>query len=192
MEALEGVRLVYGRDALLKCLRLKPETALDIGSGDGEQAGIMRQAGIDVTTISLSPPADHVIDFMEFDGGKYDLVWACHVLEHTANPGLFIEKCREHINPDGYLAVTVPPRKDDLVGGHLTLWTIGLLAYHLVLAGFDCKWGKSYGYNLSIIAAPTDIPIACLDGKGLAQLSERFPVPVHQDIDGRLPDWNHL
>ena len=53
----------------------------------------------------------------------------------------------------GVLAVTVPPYKPTIVGGHVSLWNAGLLLYRLVLAGIDCKDAhvKSYDYNISVI-----------------------------------------
>ena len=60
-----------------------------------------------------------------------------HVLEHQFDPQRFLRKIYECLNPDGVLALTVPPRKDEIVGGHVSLWNGGLLLYHLVLAHLD-------------------------------------------------------
>jgi len=54
---------------------------------------------------------------------------------------------------EGILAITVPPARKIISGGHLSNWSAGLLLYNLVLAGFDCKNASilKYGYNVSII-----------------------------------------
>src|SRR5690606_36120022 len=62
----------------------------------------------------------------------------------------------------GVLALTVPPLKSRIVGGHVSLWNAGLLLYNLVLAGFDCSRARilQYGYNISVILTktPAELP----------------------------------
>jgi hypothetical protein len=52
------------------------------------------------------------------------------------------------------VAITVPPLKHEIVGGHVSLWNAGMVLYRLVLAGIDCSDAAvlSYGYNISVIA----------------------------------------
>ena len=95
--------------------------------------------GKKVTTLDLLHDADVSGDFLSCDVTGFDLVWCSHVLEHQPNPNLFLKKCFDILNDDGWLCVTVPPRKDEIVGGHLTLWNAGLLLYNLIMAGFDCS-----------------------------------------------------
>ncbi len=140
-------------EALNKVLEMDFETVLDIGSGSGQHAYEFRKHGKEVTTIDLSEPADYVGDYMKVFVPYHDCIWASHVLEHQRDPGLFLEKCYRDLKDDGILAITVPPRKDAIVGGHVTLWNAGLLLYNLVLAGFDCSKAsvKTYGYNVSVV-----------------------------------------
>lgn len=172
----------------------------DVGSGTGEQAQVMRDRGKDVYTISLIPPADMVGDYMNlFAPEQFDGIWASHVLEHQPNPNDFLKKCFGDLRDGGVLAVTVPPMKTNIVGGHVTLWNAGLLLYHLVLAGFDCREARvspvySSGpgfppYNISVIVRkveaklPTDLH---MDSGDIEKLAEFFPLPVYQGFDGNL------
>tara|TARA_R100000687_G_scaffold83707_1_gene89664 strand:+ start:22247 stop:22846 length:600 start_codon:yes stop_codon:yes gene_type:complete len=181
---------LQGGECLDHVLAMNPGTVLDIGSGDGKHAAIMRTAGIRVTTISMIEPADYVGDFMEYDGPPVDCVWACHVLEHVPNVGAFLAKCREMVNEGGTLAVTVPPLKTALVGGHINLFTMGTLIYNLILAGFKVERIGSYGYNLSAICSvdPEPLPALEFDSADLDTLANRFPGGVFQGCDGSLED----
>lgn len=181
-------------EALEKLLTYKFNTVIDIGSGPGEHARILRENNKSVTTISLIPPADIVGDFMHTDLKPVDCIWASHVLEHQRNVGLFLERCFFLLKEDGILAVTVPPAKHNIVGGHLTIWNAGLLLYNLILAGFDCKHAsvKSYGYNISVIVRkkPCNPKGLIMDFGDIEALSEYFPFPVKNDFDGQIERHN--
>lgn len=187
--------LARGGEALSRLLELpNVRTVVDVGSGAGEHAALMREAGRSVTTISLAPGADHVGDFMTWPSEKcdFDAVWACHVLEHQPNPSAFLKECRMRLRPHGYLVVTVPPLKHQIVGGHVTLWNAGLLLYQLILAGFDCSNAKvgTYGYNISVIVQNEEahLPDLTCDEGDIERLAKFFPLPVKQDFDGELPN----
>lgn len=185
-----------GSEALERLLRLDGvTTVLDIGSGDGKHAAALREAGKVTTALSLKEPADIVGDFMTLPLPiGYDAIWASHVLEHQVDPGAFLRKCKTLLRHGGYLAVTVPPMKHAIVGGHVTLWNAGLLLYHLVLAGFDCRNAMvgTYGYNISVIVQNTDAALPALDHDegDIERIREFFPVPVAEAFDGRVPDTN--
>lgn len=175
----------------LKLLDLLPNesTILDIGSGDGEHAEMFRYEGMRVTSIDLSGKADIRGDYMKtLFPHAFDCIWASHVLEHQRNPGEFLDKVRWDLKDGGLLAVTVPPRKDEIVGGHVTLWNAGLLVYNLVLAGFDCSRASvlTEGYNVSVIARKrlADLPDLTRDHGDIERLSEFFPFPVKEGFDG--------
>ena len=140
------------------------DTVLDIGCGSGEHAAYFLEHGKRVTAIDLgrSPyfaqrhGRIHVAvgDFnsMQFSE-PFDCVWASHVLEHQPNVHDFLVRVQQALRPNGVLAITVPPLKHEIVGGHLSLWNAGLLLYHLVIAGFDCREARilQYGYNISVV-----------------------------------------
>lgn len=180
--------------ALNACLGLGARTALDIGSGDGWHAARLRSAGVSVTTISLQAGADIVGDYLKADCGRHDLVWASHVLEHQPNPGLFLRKCFSDLNDGGWLCVTVPPMKGEIVGGHVTLWNAGLLLYNLILAGFDCREArvKTYGYNITVLVQKREakLPVLAMDFGDIEALSEFFPLPVRNGFDGNIEELN--
>ena len=104
-----------------------------------------------------SGTALHIRDTLENIGGSPDhqgaftAMWCTHVLEHSRNPGVFLDACLALLKPGGHLFVAVPPLKHEIVGGHMSLWNMGLLWYHLILAGFDVhngRYASEMGYNL--------------------------------------------
>jgi SAM-dependent methyltransferase len=164
-------------------------TVLDIGSGGGQHAKMMRAAGKKVTTISLIPPADFIGDYLDFPESGFDAVWASHVLEHQQNVGLFLRKCFADLRDDGVFAVTVPPLKHSVVGGHLNLFNAGTLVYNLVVAGFDCSKAAvgTYGYNISVIVRKkaANLPKLNFDSGDINKLAEFFPIPLGDGFDGQ-------
>lgn len=193
---------MFGEQALKRLLGYKDaKNILDIGSGSGAHAELMLNAGRQVTTVSMIKPADHIGDYLCYKAHeKFDAIWACHVLEHMPNPNLFLAKCFRDLRDDGLLAITVPPMKPGLVGGHVTLWTPALVLYHLILAGFDCRDARvsplyanegpyQVPYNLSVIVrkkqAKLPDDLIC-DAGDIEKLKEFFPFDAYQDCDGRL------
>jgi len=173
------------RDA---CTGLEFSSVLDIGSGSGSHATHFRNLSKQVTTVDIAPPADIVCDYMDTEVGVHDLVWASHVLEHQPNPNLFLKKC---FNDCGrYFAVTVPPLKHEIVGGHLTLWNAGLLLYNMILAGWDCSDAEvmSYGYNISVVVAKkkAELPNLRMDHGDIELLAPFFPFDVEQGFNGNI------
>ena len=140
------------------------QTVLDIGSGAGEQAEALRRHGKQVTELDYgeSPSflgredggAVIIGDFLQtrFET-PFDCVIASHVLEHQVNVNAFLKAMHESVREGGIVAISVPPLKHQIVGGHVTLWNAGLVLYNLVLAGFDCRtpWIRQYGYNISVV-----------------------------------------
>lgn len=179
--------------ALEKILGMEFLTVLDLGSGEGLHAEILRKARKEVTTISLGK-ADIVGDFNTTELGTYDCIWASHVLEHQRNVGLFLEKCFNCLNDNGILAITVPPLKHGIVGGHLSLWNAGLLLYNLILAGFDCSAAavKEYGYNISVVVRKkqAEFPLLAMDYGDIEKLSHLFPFHAEHGFDGQLKEIN--
>lgn len=39
---------------------------------------------------------------------KFDVIYAGDLIEHLSNPGLFLQACRNHLNPGGFIVVNTP------------------------------------------------------------------------------------
>jgi SAM-dependent methyltransferase len=147
-------------------------TVLDIGSGGGDHAAIMAEAGKQVTAIDYGTSYYYrkgatnlqvtIGDFAKHGFERqFDCVWCSHVLEHQLNVQSFLIKVKDALRPDGILAITVPPLKHTIAGGHVSLWNGGLLLYRLVLAGFDCSEARilRYGNNVSALLRKREIDV---------------------------------
>ena len=173
------------------------QTVLDIGSGEGLHAERFRKAG--KTVIALDPSdhwggaADIKAPFLEHKFSEpFDAIWCSHVLEHQPNVQLFLRHIFNSLKPGGILALTVPPWKTNIVGGHLSIWNAGLLLYNLIIAGFNCRQARvgRYGYNISVIVRKSHaaLPPLSMDRGDIEALAPFFPCPVQQDFDGELYD----
>lgn len=186
-------------------------SVVDIGSGQGLHANIFLKHGKDVTLVDygISPyfkKAKNDFENLKFIRGdfntiefeeKFDLVWASHILEHQRNIGLFLDKIKNICKDDGgIISITVPPAKDNIVGGHLTIWNAGLLIYNLVLTGLDCSQIsiKQEDYNISIILIKKqfDLPKNLAYDRGdIQKLSKYFPKEFnYHGFDGKIMEYN--
>ena len=108
----------------------------------------------------------------EIPDNYYDCIWCSHTLEHQLNPGEFLSLLKKKLKEGGILALTVPPMKHYIVGGHSNHWTPGMLLYNLVAVGFDCSkaitWAPSpnkfngnaesiFPYDISVLVPKKDI-----------------------------------
>lgn len=182
------------------------QTVLDVGSGAGKHADVFEASGKHVTAIDFgvsvyfqqktSHRTDIIADYYQYSfDTPFDCVWASHVLEHQPNPNDFLRKTHRDLKEGGWLAITVPPLKHNIVGGHLTLWNAGLLLYQLVFAGFDCRDAavRSYGYNVSVIVKKStirDTPLLHYDSGDIDRLSQFFPSGLGEGFNGRIKQLN--
>ena len=148
------------------------ESVLDVGCGSGEHSERFLSAGKRVTAVDYGN--SHYfrqnrgrIDVqignfneMEFDT-QFDCVWCSHVLEHQLNVQDFLTKLSATVREGGVLAITVPPLKHRIAGGHVSLWNGGLLLYRMVLAGIDCREARllAYNYNISALVRKHSISV---------------------------------
>lgn len=168
------------------------ETVLDIGCGHGLHLQRFARAGKRTTGIDCQPRCAEAIaaDYLQhtFDQ-PFDCVWTSHVLEHQPNVQQFLRKVFGDLREGGILAITVPPLKQNIVGGHLSLWNTGLLLYNLILAGFDCREARcrQYGYNISVITPKISAALLTADirfANGDIERLARF-FPQHPAMDWR-------
>ncbi|MEM7412945.1 MAG: class I SAM-dependent methyltransferase [Myxococcota bacterium] len=152
-------------------------SVLDIGFGRGGASVYFASAGKQVTALSLTEigvdypreiadqdyPADLMdelgivrsgVDFHDFDAapGSFDAIWAAHILEHSLDPGRFLRRSHALLADDGWLLISVPPFKHQVVMGHVCVgWNLGLLMHALVVTGFDVRSGRfvRHGYNIA-------------------------------------------
>lgn len=147
-------------------------TVLDVGSGDGCHAACFMDAGKVVTTIDYGRSPSFLRKstgiqtiIADFNGyafpDPFDCVWCCHVLEHQLDAHTFLRGLHRAVKEGGILAITIPPFRETIVGGHVSFWNAGLLLYRLVLAGFDCREASllRYGYNISVILRKQSVDV---------------------------------
>ena len=176
-------KMAHGEDGVIKFTQLLNENSLvlDIGSGDKRHADYMQNSNIRVKTNDLHGDVDYLGNYNEIDIDEiFDGIHCAHVLEHQPNPHNFLKKIHSNLREGGWLCITVPPLKHQIVGGHVSLWNAGIILYHLVLAGFNCKDAKikEYGYNISVIIKKDTIeemPNLVYDGPDLLALNPYFP-----------------
>jgi SAM-dependent methyltransferase len=176
------------------------QTVLDVGSGEGLHANLFRAMLKSVVTIDSSEHwgcADIHGEFCSYAFAEpFDLVWCSHVLEHQLNVNVFLRKIYQVLKVGGVLAITVPPAKPNIVGGHVSVWNAGLLMYNLVLAGFDCRDAaiKKYGYNISVVVRKScaSLPRLKMDSGDIEMLSCYFPTEVGpaQHFNGDIAELN--
>ena len=183
------------------------KSVLDVGSGAGKHSALFHAKAKRVTALDLGEsiyakaasndaPYERVFgNFNSFTPSeKFDCVWASHVLEHQPDPGSFIRKCIELTSPTGFVAITVPPMKEEIEGGHLSVWNAGLLLYQLVFNGIDCSRASvlSYGYNVTVISPVERRPALPLswDSGDIDLLRPYLPGFVTEPFDGRILRWN--
>jgi SAM-dependent methyltransferase len=178
----------------------KNSLVLDVGSGQSERhAELIKQAGHTVETNDFFDNNTYIGDYNTLEIKKvYDGLWCAHCLEHQLNVQSFLRKIHTNLKEDGWLAITVPPLKHLIVGGHLSLWNAGLLLYNLVIAGFNCKDAKvkTYDYNVSVIVKKKtlELPQLKYDNGDLLTLSDYFPPQLQRtergDFDGQIQEIN--
>ena len=192
-------------DGLIKFENMleKDSCVLDIGAGKKQfHANYLRLHGHTVDPCDLHKGATYRGDFQNIDlPTMYDGAWVAHCLEHQLNVNIFLRKLNFILKPNGVLCITVPPLKQNIVSGHMTLWNAGLLLYNLVLAEFDCSDAKikTYGYNISVALQKRKIELPNTlkyDKPDLITLSKFFPKELSWDkynrrgFDGDIESLN--
>ena len=199
-----GAPRFRGLYALDHALILRPASVLDVGSGGGYHALAFAKAGCDVLCVDLGRSIyarDSDVrnlsvvhcDFGQFaPPHKFDLVWASHVLEHQQNVGNFINKLVDCCAPDGHVCISVPDPHRPLLGGHLTQWSPGLLAYNIALCGVDVSDSTLVRgtREFSIFFKPkrVELPELAYDNGDITLLAKFLPRTCREDHDAWV-EW---
>jgi SAM-dependent methyltransferase len=183
------------------------DTILDLGCGDGYASDFFTKHGKKVTandygrSINFQDTmAEKVVigDFNQIDfGEQFDAIWCAHCMEHQLNVQSFLERINSLLREGGVLAITVPPMKNTIVGGHVSVWNAGLVLYRLILAGFDCHDAcvLRYGYNISVIVRKTSINVLdkiVYDKGDIRTLAPYWPKGLkmrHKEFDDSFYGW---
>ena len=158
-----------------------PGTILDVGCGSGGLLAAFKRAGWQCCGIEpssdLSAYARDIVGCDIFEGtlestplphAAFDVITACHVLEHTASPRDFLRTCFRSLRDDGVLLLEVPDfgchssRKQGAdwlplyPDTHLFHFTIPTLHHLLTVTGFRPVRIRRYG-GLGILSTqPSD------------------------------------
>lgn len=183
-------------------------SVIDVGCGPGWHSRILLENDKRVTAIDYNRHtsldfgnSDNTANFIEADfmtltlPEQFDCVWCAHVLEHQLHPHNFLIKLKKTVRENGVIAITVPPLKHEVVGGHVTLWNAGTLIYNLVLAGLDCSQVAvlQYGYNVSVIIKKKSIELPKnlrFANGDLEKLAAFMPSFVKQGFNGNIYSHN--
>lgn len=140
---------------------------LDVGCGRGIMLNELKKKGWSVSGTQVSKTAaehikkDYGIDcfigelpFAPFRQNSFDIITMYHVLEHLADPFLYLNCCKKLLKPGGYLFIEVPNAdswsssvtKDAWMGWdplhHLYHFTPSTLSMSIKKAGFvPVEWG---------------------------------------------------
>ncbi|HYB41948.1 MAG TPA: methyltransferase domain-containing protein, partial [Candidatus Methylomirabilis sp.] len=113
-------RCLYWLRALLK-YRVPPGRVVEVGSGHGGFAALLRWAGFEATGLEISP---WVVDFARhtfdvpvllgpiedqgIEPGSLDIVVLMDVLEHLRDPVATMRRCLALLKPDGLILIQTP------------------------------------------------------------------------------------
>lgn len=208
----EEFRLPGSIDILRATSHLEFRRVLDVGCGGGAAARYFARQGKSVLAIGLDLASYGIQSGQHAEGAegvsyveaslesfqtteRFDLIWMSHVLEHVQNVGLFLQTARKFLSEDGWLCVTVPPFRPDVVGGHVTNgWNTGQLMYNLLLAGYNIRDGHfaMHGYNVAgfVRKSLQPLPALRMDNGDLEATRDRWPFPPVQGFIGEISRVN--
>ena len=167
--------------------KLRGGKVLDIGSGAGQTLRIFDQFGWDTCGIDISPQAvatakqyGHRVVQGELcttslPEQSFDLLWLCHVLEHTHDPRATLKTAAQLLKPSGAAVVEIPVVAGLipwLFGEFNLQWECPRHLYHFNPRLF-CRLSKECGFTVRILARSSNPWVLCMS---LSYLLEKiFP-----------------
>jgi len=193
---------VRAHDAMQHVLSFEPESLLDVGYGEGLHSKFFNSQGIKVTAVDYGESVyvkksklsqEDGIQFkmgdfnaMDFEE-KFDVVWASHILEHQPNAQTFISNVINCSGEDGLVCLTLPYPHRHLWGGHVTLWSPGLLCYNVVLCGLDlsdCFFVQGFKeFSIFFFNRKVTLPPLSYDNGDIDRLREFMPQEFYEGAD---------
>jgi SAM-dependent methyltransferase len=142
--------------------------ALDSGCAAGALLELLRSRGWETTGVEISPAADYArrkrgldvrslpLEENRFPENHFDLVWASHLIEHLAEPQVFVREAYRICAPGGHFFVTTPniagfqarlfrDRWRSAIFDHLYLFSIKTLSRLLRDNGFSPERVLTWG-----------------------------------------------
>jgi SAM-dependent methyltransferase len=140
------------RPELIDLVPADISTALDVGCGKGQYGHLLKKTRpeIHLTGIEINPTLAHAaspyyneliignIEQLHFDR-QVDLINCGDILEHLQNPWAAIEKLCLHLNPGGYLVVSIPNASHWSIIRELSLGNFDYLPAGLLCIG-HLRW----------------------------------------------------
>lgn len=94
-------------------------SVLDVGCGQGVGLQVFRDAGLSPLGVTLGPDAEVCrakgfdvaemdLSFLDFEDGRFDMVWCRHALEHSIFPFFTLSEMARVLKPGGVLYVEAP------------------------------------------------------------------------------------
>lgn len=200
LHKLNPVRLAYVRDQAdqhwaLDERSLKPlagKSALDVGCGAGLLAEPLARMGAQVTAIdaasSLIAAAklhahgqgleiDYRVSTVEEMGGRFDLVTSMEVIEHVADPGIFVRALAKRLAPGGLMVLSTPNKT-----ALSRLVTVGIAEAAGIVPKGTHEFDKFVAPD-TLKALLADAGLKCVDTEGIAWSPMRG---LHLSDDKRL------
>ena len=170
--------------ALAGRFELAGKRVIEVGCGDGNYLGILRELGVDA--IGIEPSArfrevaaaaghevlgGYVTAATPVPGGPYDAFVTREVFEHVPDPNDFLQGIRRSLTPDAVGLVEVPSIEQALERGrffdffpdHVNYWSVSTLARALERNGFlvlDVTRGMNGEYLQAVVRVDSgrDLP----------------------------------
>lgn len=106
-------------------INLKNKKVLDLGSGPGGYSAALKDAGMDVTSVDLTPNPDYRDVFavkanalqLPFSNGYFDMVICASLIEHLPEPEKLLDEILRVLSDQGIAYLSFPPFYSP-VGGH--------------------------------------------------------------------------